>query len=709
MSMALSGTINGSVTNNSSYFTFYFTWSTSQSVDGNYSDITVKTYIKTSNTSHDFDTVGTRNHSITINGTTSSITKRINCVDWANGNPYLIQTATTRVYHNSDGSKSITISARSNGKASSYGYSSSSASAYDATASATVTIDAIPRKSTLSVSNGTLGTAQTLTADRKSSSFTHTLMWESGSYSGTLCTKSTAVSWSFTPALELANGVPNGSMVYVTFKLITYNGTTEIGTYSTSAWMTIPNTDAFKPTVTNVTIDENTTGLAAKFGQYVKSKSTLSVSIAANGVYSSTIKSYSTIITGSGTYSGQSFTSGVLNESGTITITTTVTDSRDRSVSYSTTITVADYYNPKISNLTLNRCTVDGTLSDDGTYLSATCVWDVASVGNANDCLVKLQWLDGTTWTDLSVLEGYNGSSTVVPAQVFNADTNYSVRLIATDYFTSSSLQRPLGSTFTLINFHSSGHGLAIGKISELGNGFEVDLDSQFNKPTYFGSSVRATNDFFYDKFGTQLGNGLTTYASEAIDPNTTTDHLILTNHANAPEGGSWYIKTEFYSTKSDTTNRMQTAYPYSLNKSAYYRYYYDGSWSTWKRIVTADETQNLLWSGSSLMNGSQTITLSDKISNQKTGIALTFSIYANNTTYYNNYNTFFVPKRLVAAYPGVSHCFSILEASGQQARKTLFISDGSIKGYSANGSTSTGGGITYYNGMWTLTAVFGI
>ena len=77
--MALSGTVNGSVTNKSAYFTFYFTWSASQNVDGNYSDVTVKTYIKTNNTSWDFDTVAARSHSITINGTTNSIEKRIDC------------------------------------------------------------------------------------------------------------------------------------------------------------------------------------------------------------------------------------------------------------------------------------------------------------------------------------------------------------------------------------------------------------------------------------------------------------------------------------------------------------------------------------------------------------------------------------------------------------------------------------------------------
>lgn len=143
--MALSGSKTGSVTLNSGYFTFYFEWSAKQDILGNYSDVTVNTYIKTNDTWQTFDTVGSRDHSITINGDTTKISKVINCNPWNSNGIYHIQSKTTRVYHNDDGSKSITISARSNGHASSWGYSSSTASSADATASVTITLDTIPR------------------------------------------------------------------------------------------------------------------------------------------------------------------------------------------------------------------------------------------------------------------------------------------------------------------------------------------------------------------------------------------------------------------------------------------------------------------------------------------------------------------------------------------------------------------------------------
>ena len=49
-----------------------------------------------------------------------------------------------------------------------------------------------------------------------------------------------------------------------------------------------------------------------------------------------------------------------------------------------------------------------------------------------------------------------------------------------------------------------------------------------------------------------------------------------------------YYIQTMFYSSKSITSNRAQTAYAYRKNRIAY-RYYYNGIWSEW---VIYEETE---------------------------------------------------------------------------------------------------------------------
>lgn len=141
-----SGSKTGSVTNKSNYFTFYLEWTSTPNEDGNYSDVTVKTYVSTNNTAQTFDTTGTRNHYITIDGTEYKKSARIICNPW-NGNKILIQEASKRVYHNDDGTKSIYISASSDGTATNssgaWGYSANGNPA--TIASHQITLDAIAR------------------------------------------------------------------------------------------------------------------------------------------------------------------------------------------------------------------------------------------------------------------------------------------------------------------------------------------------------------------------------------------------------------------------------------------------------------------------------------------------------------------------------------------------------------------------------------
>ena len=255
--MALSGTVNGSVTNKSNYFSFYFTWSATQSISGNYSDVTVKTYWKTNNTYQTFDTVGNRNASITINGTKTSISKVFECY-WSS-NPYLIQTATTRVYHKDDGSKSITISARANGYALSYGPSASEASSSDCTASTTVALTTIPRASTISsISNDKMvvngSNKITVNISRASSAFTHKVTWTFGEHSYSYSNQGTSnsfpvpLSWIDTFG-DGGSGTKSGSV-----SVQTYNGSTAIGSaVSKTFTLTCPRASTISESTASIT------------------------------------------------------------------------------------------------------------------------------------------------------------------------------------------------------------------------------------------------------------------------------------------------------------------------------------------------------------------------------------------------------------------------------------------------------------------------
>lgn len=296
--MALSGTINGRVTLNSQYMSFYIAWSAKQNVEGNYSDVTVTSYWKTNNTRWGFDTGGSRAASITINGNTTSISKRFDSTNgtgtgWKQENPWAIQTVTERVYHNSDGSKSISISARANGYAASYGPSNSSASSGDCTASGTISLDTIPRASKVSATNADIGSTSTITVSRYSTSFKHTVSFSCPGISDTVIesdSEASVIPWNVPVSIYAT--IPAAKYATVTITCRTYSKDTGALIGETTATMkATANEDECKPTVYGTVTDVNSTtvSLTGNAKTLIRYKSTASCKIVATAKNSASI------------------------------------------------------------------------------------------------------------------------------------------------------------------------------------------------------------------------------------------------------------------------------------------------------------------------------------------------------------------------------------------------------------------------------------
>ena len=296
--MALSGNINGRVTLNSQYMSFYIAWSAKQNVEGNYSDVTVTSYWKTNNTRWGFDTGGSRAASITINGNTTSISKRFDSTNgtgtgWKQENPWAIQTVTERVYHNSDGSKSISISARANGYAASYGPSNSSASSGDCTASGTISLDTIPRASKVSATNADIGSTSTITVSRYSTSFKHTVSFSCPGISDTVIesdSEASVIPWNVPVSIYAT--IPSAKYATVTITCRTYSKDTGALIGKTTATMkATANEDECKPTVYGTVTDVNATtvSLTGNAKTLIRYKSTASCKIVATAKNSASI------------------------------------------------------------------------------------------------------------------------------------------------------------------------------------------------------------------------------------------------------------------------------------------------------------------------------------------------------------------------------------------------------------------------------------
>lgn len=192
----------------------------SQSIANNTSSVTVKVTAKW--TYGSYNATGECTGSITIAGTKYSFSGiKFNTGKTTSGSQ-VIMTKTVNVSHNSDGTKTLSCSASF----------VTGVSSGTVTASGSKTLTTIARKSTLSVSNGSLGTAQTLTVTRKSTALTHTITYTCGSASGTIASKSSSTSISWTPPWSLAKQNEGGTSVSVKLTITTYSGSTSIGSNS---------------------------------------------------------------------------------------------------------------------------------------------------------------------------------------------------------------------------------------------------------------------------------------------------------------------------------------------------------------------------------------------------------------------------------------------------------------------------------------------
>lgn len=244
--------------------TLRFEWSqSSQSVSGNYSDVHWELYVDT-DAYGKISLGGSQAWSVTIDG--SEAGSGADSGGFSANASKLLGSGTHRVYHNSDGSKTFSFSFK---KLFGFTWGGTYRGEYSGSGSGTLTT--IPRASGLSVSNGTLGTSQLISADRKSSSFTHTLTWESNGETGTIADKSSATSWNFTPPLSLAEYVPNGVSLNMKFTLTTYNSGTAVGSASKTVSMSVPATVVPDCGITV----EDTTTCFAELGKYLQKQSKL--------------------------------------------------------------------------------------------------------------------------------------------------------------------------------------------------------------------------------------------------------------------------------------------------------------------------------------------------------------------------------------------------------------------------------------------------
>jgi hypothetical protein len=551
--MAVSGYKSIAVT---SFDTLKFSWEvTGQNIANNTSTVAWKMQL-ISDSSGRIDSTASKSWSVTVNGTKYSGT---NTVGIAANSTKTLASGTTTINHNSNGTKTFSYSFSQE-----FSITFSGVNIGTKSGSGSGTLNTIARKSSLAASNGTLGTAQTLTVSRFDSSFTHTITYKCGNTSGTVATKSSSTSISWTPPLTLASQNTTGTTVSIVFTITTYTGDTSIGTNTKTISCAIP--DSVKPTVTLTVSDP--LGYASKYGGYIQGMSKFKVDITASGNQGSTVKAYKTTANGK-TYTAASFTTDVISNSGTLTVSVTVTDSRGRTATASKSLTVLAYTTPKITALTVFRSDVNGNNSSSGAYLAVKFSSSVTALNNKNTVSYVLQYKKTSESTYTSkTLSNYTGNYSVSDGVfVFAAETasTYNIILTATDAFSSIGKTATGASVFKLWSFFSKGKGIALGKIAELEGVFDVGFKTRFTGgiQNIILEKISDLNDVMIPNTYVSVNKGAASYTNCPI------------------ASGTFVLEVMSAGAEGQVFQRMTTTFKDGKHE-VYERHYYSGSWGSW-------------------------------------------------------------------------------------------------------------------------------
>lgn len=565
--MATSGSTSVSVTN---WDTLKFTWSiTSQSVNSNTSTI-AWTLQLISSTYGEIISSAVKDWSVTVNGVNYSGT---NSVAIGNNSTKTLASGKTTITHNNDGSKSFSYSFSQE-----FGINFSGTAIGTKSGSGSGVLTNIPRSSSMTIPEVTIGSEGVIKVTSASTGFTHTITAKIGTYSTTIATKTSAVSIPYTLPLAWCNAIPNSTSGLCEYKITTYNGSTVVGSRTYSAKILVPS--SVKPTISSFTATQSNNAIATKFGAFIKNKSEMFFVVGSSGTYGASIKRRTI------TFDGKTIDVGtrlIPTTAGALTAVLTVEDSRGRVATKSISVSVLEYESPHIDIFKVNRGNSDGTLNDEGACLIVRYKFNISPLSDKNDrtYTIECKASSETTFRTVKTGEAYSLDTTLIVSEGITTDDSYVVRLTLSDYFNDGITQNVDAPTaFVLEDYHSSGTGKAYGKVSQRPNSLE------FNLP-------------MYDQYDMRIRHGVAFYESAgSTDADTTLEELFISTK-NTPTTDFWFVRQSFYSTKSATASRMQYAIPYDKpTKSNYRRNYVAGSgWSEWVEIpVLIEEGKSGIW-----------------------------------------------------------------------------------------------------------------
>lgn len=434
-------------------------WEDSYSIENNTSRVYWWVGIRSNTQYHNHQGLS-EHYKVVVNGTT--VHDADHTVSVGSGQTVGIADGYTTVTHDADGSKSISASASFSCGSTAY-YAPRSGSC-----SGSLTLTTIPRATSPSIDKPSLDCGDTITISgtSASSNFSHKVYvaWNgTTTYLGTIASGTTSPSFSYTIPTDWEKNLPNSTSGIATFTLETFSGSTSVGSKSVNA--TIKVRSGVVPNIGTVSISD-TNSICAGIGQYVQNQSKLKFSIVTSGNQGSTITSVSTKFNGQ-TYSGSTFTTQAIQNSGTLSYTITVTDSRGRIATKSGSVSVTTYSQPSLTNVSAKRANSSYAVDESsGTYALLHFKVGFTSLSNKNVTSFYIQYrASGTSsWTKINSWDNnYTLEQDYKAGNLFTSTTStYEIAFGVKDKFMSDYSWQivTVTPTYTLINFGKDGKSL---------------------------------------------------------------------------------------------------------------------------------------------------------------------------------------------------------------------------------------------------------
>lgn len=366
-----------------------------------------------------------------------------------------VATGQYTITHNSDGNKTFSASC----EAGIYYY------AVNSRGSGSWALPMIARATQPSVNKTSMvfGESVVISTPRASTTFTHTIQASvDGKLNYTNIATNIATSFTYTLPKSWARYLTH-STDKLRIRVLTYSGSQLIG-IKEAPLISVRATSDMTPVVSITLTDAN--NLYNTYGGFVKGKSKIKAKVTETLYEQAVVTARSLFLNGI-TYQTNEQTSEIISTTSQ-RIEAKVTDSRGLTGTKVVTPIVFDWYEPRITMIKASRCQANGTLDETGNHIKLEYACSIAPVNNKNKKTLTYSYrqLNQSTSTTRSIqMDTFNKTGSVIfPA---SGENTWEVSIQLTDAFTTSKAVRNVGTAFVLLDFHETGKGIGIGKVSE--------------------------------------------------------------------------------------------------------------------------------------------------------------------------------------------------------------------------------------------------